>query len=487
MRPLSHHAVGILFCALSALNSPAATYTANSLLQLANLANAALPGDTIQLASGTYSGAHLTFSANGTASQPITIRAVVPGGAKIEGNTSFTLTGSRLVLRGFHFRQIVHASGDTVENVVRLLGADFCTVTDNFFDRCGHNSNPTRHILRIEGGATDNLVSFNTFYDSTAMSSGVVVNTTGGNDQNLRSIFRGNLYTGIRGVDIVHPGQTNGMESIQVGQAGTFAALEPQTVIEYNRFENVTGDYNEIISVKASKTTVRYNTFEDCNASMMLRYGTQSVVTGNFFRNSLGGNLPQNRRVMVYGAGHVVSNNYFTGMTQMAVWLDSGYDSTHARAEDVWVANNTVAYSIQQGLRLGRSSTSSNPPLNCKLYNNLIRQAGGTAIRIYYESGTTYGANYLRLSDYAVAGVTTGGVFTHLDPQLTMVDGFHRPFSTILNNLGIALAAGIAVTEDMDGESRPVSPDIGADENVATASTPAPWRYVGAGDAGKSW
>lgn len=488
----SHPVKAAIACAFLATSfAQAATYTVASLSQLESTVNTlAVAGDTVQLAAGVYSG-NINLSASGTSVAPITVKSIAPGAARVTGDASITLTGAYVTLRDFDFQGIRSVSGATCEHVVRLLGADNCRVLNNRFRDCGHASNPTRQIVRLESGAQNNEVAFNSWTNSSGISLGIVVNNNPGNNANTGNAFRYNSFSDIAAVGSIFPGLDNGMECIQVGQDFGYSALPGAAVIEFNRFVNVTGDGNEMISQKVGGATIRYNTFENCNSSIALRFGAASQVVGNFFRNTVGTTLNTNRGVIVYDRDHVVANNYFEGMTQMAVWLDAGYDSTHLAAQNVMVLNNTLAYQPSHGIRLGRNNVTVNPPTGCILRNNLVRQSAGTAIRIYAESGTSYVANYVKVSNGAAVGVTSPGVVTTVDPLLNLANGFYRPFSSAINDLGsVPSAYASLLAEDMDAEARLNSPsavDIGADEGVATYSTPAPVRYMDDGDAGAGW
>jgi poly(beta-D-mannuronate) lyase len=53
-------------------------------------------------------------------------------------------------------------------------------------------------------------------------------------------------------------GGRNGAEAFQFGLSG-FSLSSSNSIVEYNLFEDCDGE-NELISIKASRVTVRYNT-----------------------------------------------------------------------------------------------------------------------------------------------------------------------------------------------------------------------------------
>ncbi len=79
----------------------------------------------------------------------------------------------------------------------------------------------------------------------------------------------------------IGPRAENEKEAIRVGWS-ELSLTDGYTVIEYNLFERCDGD-PEIVSIKSSKDTVRYNTFRASQGSLTLRHGNGSVVYGNFF------------------------------------------------------------------------------------------------------------------------------------------------------------------------------------------------------------
>ena len=110
----------------------------------------------------------------------------------------------------------------------------------------------------------------------------------------------------------------NVQEAIQIGQLNFNLGYYTNTVVEFNLFENVSGEgeNGEIISNKSSGNIYRYNTFRDCLGSLSLRNGSGCTVEGNWFFN-----VGQGCKVI--GDSHKIINNYFEGGTY-GVWLISG-------------------------------------------------------------------------------------------------------------------------------------------------------------------
>src|SRR5262249_22271441 len=87
------------------------TFTVSTIAELQSRINNAIPGDEIILRNGAYtSGSAINIDRQGTAAQPILIRAETTGGAEIRGTASFSVNSPAafIVIRGF---RLTHAIG----------------------------------------------------------------------------------------------------------------------------------------------------------------------------------------------------------------------------------------------------------------------------------------------------------------------------------------------------------------------------------------
>lgn len=92
------------------IDASAADKPVSSLAELQSAINAAVPGDRIIVADGTYtvpSGGAINVSGkNGTSAAQITIVSKTRGGAVLRGERSFVLANSsNITISGFAFRQ----------------------------------------------------------------------------------------------------------------------------------------------------------------------------------------------------------------------------------------------------------------------------------------------------------------------------------------------------------------------------------------------
>ena len=257
-------------------------------------------------------------------------------------------------------------------------------------------------------------------------------------------------------------------------------------IVEYNLFEDCDGE-NEIITVKTSNNTFRYNTFLNSMGSLSLRLGSNQQVYGNYFFGSGASTLPsdpnyQTGGIRVYGSGHKIYNNYMQGLTgtswRQALFLDNGdtSDSTggdsHEVPSNTEVSYNTVVDSAS-GLAVG-STNYSKAPLNNKIYSNLIVGSSGAMVTdVAGTSTNTWGGNivYPTGSATAVSGTAKSSAQVNVvNPSLVTVVKNGYSVKT-LSSGSAAINAGQGgftyVTKDIDGENRS-TPDVGADEYSAS-------------------
>jgi poly(beta-D-mannuronate) lyase len=90
------------------------------------------------------------------------------------------------------------------------------------------------------------------------------------------------------------------------------AVQDANTLIEYNLFVNCHGD-PEIVSVKSSGNTIRYNTVLTYGGQFSLRAGNNSFVYGNFVK---AGAKAGSGSVKVYEKNHTAFNHYIENTDQ---------------------------------------------------------------------------------------------------------------------------------------------------------------------------
>lgn len=298
----------------------------------------ASPGDTILVESGTYLNTRITLTAN--PGIPITIRAETPGEVILTGNSHVTAQdSSNLAISGFFFNQTSQA-GFIIDNSHHI------EVSDNYFYRIGTSN--YGGIIRIRNASSNNLIHHNTFDGNRSMGIVIRASTTEDIDNTDNEIYN-NLFYNIPSVGSVYPGQTNGLEAIQLGQGASYALgqwvheMNWGTLVYDNLFELVTGDGSEIISNKTSGNEFYRNTFLNNPSGLTIRLGESTKIYSNYFKNTSQG-------IRVFGYNHIIENNYIeggaVGMHMPAAHYvtggPSGPESGYYQLDQATIAGNVI-------------------------------------------------------------------------------------------------------------------------------------------------
>jgi len=427
MRALSP-AVPVLCLALIS-GAEAASTRVTSISALQSAINGANAGDTITLANGSYSASGaISISRAGSASAPITITAETVGGATIAGSGQFTFTSSAayVVVRGFRFT----GSG----RLNASLGSHHCRISRNLFQ----SGSASSQYLWLFG--TDHEVDYNTFRDKSTGGPAITL------DRNLSSTHT--THNGTQRVHLHHnyflnitDSDNSGSESIQTWGGFTRA--------EYNLFDHADGD-PEAISSKASDCLYRYNTFKNqVRGRLTLRYARRCTIEGNFFLGSVG--------LRVYGDGHKIRNNYLENADMPIGDAKSGY----LRVVNTEISFNTLVNSPVSPLS---GDAGGAPDGTLRIANNIFQGDSGTLVNVHgsptYEGNIVWGA--------ASNGTVTG--VRRVNPGLTRnSNGVYHIGS---GSPAVDSAAGsYSLGDDLDGQSRSGTKDVGSDEVSGATAT----------------
>ncbi|MGW2089930.1 chondroitinase-B domain-containing protein [Streptomyces sp. NPDC001880] len=431
----------------------AADTTVGSLAELQSAINAAAPGDRIIVADGTYTvpagGAINVFGKNGTSTAQITIVSKTRGGAVLRGERSFVFAdSSNITVSGFAFRQSTTMEIPADCSSIRLTRNDF---------QHADTGDPYWLVVR----ANDTKVDRNHFHDKTTAGIFLVVDGPDATDmaQNIhifKNHFSDHSFSG-----------ANGGESIRLGVSGR-ALSGAHAVVEYNLFERANGD-PEAISVKSSDNTIRYNTIRDSRGGIVLRHGNRSTVEGNYL---IGGS----EGVRLYGNDHLIVNNYLSGLSGRALVVGSGTTRDHNSGEtkDERRGNDACDRAvIVHNTLIGNSSTLSGEtrtyePRDVVVADNLLVGDSGSLVAMGATTDFTWQSNILWGA--AANGNIPSGGYTRVDPKLaTGQDGVAR-LSAGSPAIGAATLASPTVADDIDGDARGSTRDIGADEYSTAAA-----------------
>ncbi|MDQ3624163.1 MAG: polysaccharide lyase 6 family protein [Verrucomicrobiota bacterium] len=436
----------------------------------------ARPGDTITLRDGPWTDAEILFEANGTAEQPIVLRAQSAGKVVISGKSRLQISGSHLVVDGLFFHRAYHQSDLIAFRRDARRVARHCRLTNCAVVDCNapDGSTETRWIsLYGEHNRVDHCwVAGKTTRGATLV---VWLSETPNENRIDHNYFGPRARLG-----------KNGGETIRVGDSRT-SMTNSRTVVENNCFEECNGEA-EIVSNKSCENVYRANTFLRCAGALTLRHGDRCIVEGNYF---LGQKAPGTGGVRVIGEGHRVFNNYFAELRgtdqRAALSLMNGLPNSPANGyfpvKNAVIAFNTFV-NCRQALLIGLTDADADnrvPPSNCTLANNLLA-GNATAVELrvapanFRWEGNLVSGSAPGVSD--IAGIRLRDVVLEQD-----ADGLWRPQRSG-PVIGAAQGDFPFITEDIEGHPRGLRKDVGCDQ----VSTGSPLRRtLRRDDAGPAW
>jgi hypothetical protein len=351
---------------------------------LAGAISGAMPGDCILVPDGQYAG--LSITAKGSEAAPIVIRAANRLKAAFTGTV--TITGSSyVVLEGFHFP----GSAGTA-----IVDSDHCRVS-----RGKYEQGPAD----VHGNASWSRIDHNEFGPKTT--DGNMARPTG---LSTNTLIDHNYFHD------VSPAGGNGRETIRLGCCGaTFDYHEAFTVVEYNLLVNCSGEA-EMISIKSSANTVRYNTIRKGAGTVTLRAGRKNQIYGNFIFG-IG--------IRMYEDDHKIFNNYVQAGTTVN---GNGGGAGHAVVRRALIVHNTFVGNVSLS---GEANVFS---------SNIVTGTAGVG-------GAMALGNLVGPAE--AAGLTMKGEILAITGTSKAVDA--------------AMGSFPFVTDDLDGQVRD-KPDVGADE-----------------------
>ena len=124
--------------------------TVSTASDLQNAISNATAGSEIVLANGVWNNVFIDITKNGTASQPITIKAQNPGSVFMTGNSRVYMRGTYITVSGLVFQNPSNLieNGSTIEPVFELNQCDNCKVTNNKIDR--YNGTEAQRTLKFK-------------------------------------------------------------------------------------------------------------------------------------------------------------------------------------------------------------------------------------------------------------------------------------------------------------------------------------------------
>ncbi len=321
------------------------------------------------MANGTWNNAELLFEANGTAAQPITLKAQQKGKVIITGKSNLRIAGNYLLVEGLVFKDGFSPTTDlisfrkdskTLANNCRLSEC----VIDNF-------NSPERNNVEawVVLFGKNNRVDHCQFIDKRNQGVTLIVRLdTQESVENKHQIdhnyfgFRQNLGG-------------NGGETIRIGVSHN-SMMNSQSVVEYNYFDRCNGEH-EIISNKSNQNTYRFNTFFECKGTLTMRHGNETHVEGNVL---LGNGVAFTGGIRIINEKQTVINNYCEGLTgnrfRGALTVMNGVPNSplnrYVPVKESNISNNTFVDCSHIELGAGNDKERSEAPQTTTIKNNLF-------------------------------------------------------------------------------------------------------------------
>jgi len=347
----------------------AAVSTVSSEAEFKTAVQAAKPGDTIQLANGTWEDFEILFVGHGKPNKPITLTAETKGKVIISGRSNLRIAGEHLVVSGLVFRN-GYTPTSTIISFRRTTGehANHSRVTEVVIDRF---NNPERHEkdFWVMMYGRNNRFDHNHLVGKSNSGVTLAVRLDSTESQNNHHRIDHN-YFGPRPVL-----GSNGGETLRIGTS-KYSLTDSYTTVENNYFDRCDGEV-EIISSKSGRNVFRGNLFFESRGTLTLRHGNDNLIEGNVF---LGRGVDHTGGIRVINKRQVVRNNYLSGLTGhrfggglviMNGVPDSPINRYH-QVEDSTIENNTLINVEHIELAAGSDDERSAVPLTSAFRNNLI-------------------------------------------------------------------------------------------------------------------
>lgn len=346
----------------------------------------------------------------------VLIRAESVGGVTLD---KAAITDSQnIILQGFVF-------GPNEEStLVKVVNSKNIKVLRNLFDHDGVSEGQSSVVLTESSEYIS--IAYNEFIDKNVsdvdgeLVSGSYIKFQYDDDYGLMTTnahIHHNYFSNITPYleDDGDPAGDSDREAIVFGDSDS-QDVETNHIVEYNLFENCDGE-NEIMTVKTSNNTFRYNTFLNSMGSLSLRLGHDNEVYGNQFygsgdSDSVDDENYQTGGIRVYGANHVIYDNYMQGLSgtswRLPLLIDSGDVSdssngnSHETPNNVTVSDNIIIDSVG-GIHIG-SDNYSQMPSDISIDNNIVAASEGILFNNYAEDeSNTWSGNQAYATDEAIA------------------------------------------------------------------------------------
>ncbi|WP_113639605.1 chondroitinase-B domain-containing protein [Nubsella zeaxanthinifaciens] len=335
---MSKFLCSIFFLFVAAFSLHAEEILVSTSSELKTAAAKAKPGDVILLKDQVWANVQLVISGKGTKTQPIWVKPEKGNSVKITGKSNLKIGGEYIYIKGFHFN-----NGYSPKEHLITFRVD----NNNLANHCRITQFAVENFSQLERFAADswvalwgknNRVDHNTFTNKLNAGPVIIAELNDERSQQNYHSIDSNYFNGRQRFG------SNGGETIRIG-VSRYSLTSSRTQIVHNYFERCSGEV-EIVSIKSGENNISFNTFFECEGSLVLRHGAKNVVQGNLF---LGNNKPFTGGVRVINPGHKVIDNVFKDLKGTAfrspLALMNGVPNSlinrYYQVVDVEITNNT--------------------------------------------------------------------------------------------------------------------------------------------------
>ncbi len=108
---------------------------------------------------------------------------------------------------------------------------------------------------------------------------------------------------------VASPAGEKGTQLIELGSETEECSKTSNVVVEHNLIENIESNDGEIISIKMTAASVRFNTIKNSSGFISSRSGSAHTITGNYI---FGNGKLNSGGIAAASRDSVITNNYIT-------------------------------------------------------------------------------------------------------------------------------------------------------------------------------
>ncbi|QZT37156.1 hypothetical protein K5X82_18275 [Halosquirtibacter xylanolyticus] len=302
------------------------------------------PGDVLIVKDGIYKDLKWILNVNGTAKNPIVVRAENGGEVKISGDAKVEIRGSHIVFDGFILNNGARISSEWKSHGPGLIAiyGSYNRITNCIVDNFDNvKSAYVTTSLNEKGEVPQHCrIDHCSFLNKSTVDQVINLNNRIHKRSNTPAPA---MYHRIDHCLLNNPFKKKGNAGGGI-RIGYYRNDYGRCLVDSNLFVRQNSE-PEIITSKCQENVFYANTFIECRGTMNFRHGDRQVLLNNFF-------LAKNEKlgcggVFVWGSKHLIAGNYFElGSTiknrgNAALYINPGAENVeHALGFDMSIYNN---------------------------------------------------------------------------------------------------------------------------------------------------